>query len=160
MNPLNPDTGWPDTTLVEQALKATVKNYPGGAQALGERLDKAVGVLSNEINPDQPGHKLGLLDAIRIMHLCRDFRILEALNACLNHSVINLGDFSTTSDSSLLDIYARWHAEIGDVAKEVSGALENKRLSREDFHRIRKESIEQVRWLFEFLARVEALVDD
>ena len=85
--------------------------------------------------------------------------MLETLAACLNHSIVHLGDFSATSDTELLSLYARWHSEIGDVAREVSGALESDRLTRDDFHRIRKEGIEQVRWLFEFLARIEALVE-
>ena len=143
-----------------QALKATTASYSGGAKALGERLRKSPGVLSNEINPSQPNHKLGLLDAIHIMHLSKDFRILEAVAACLNHSMINLGDFSASSDVELLDLYARWHGSIGDVAQEVSAALADGRIEREEFDRIRKEGMEQIHWFFEFLARVEALIEE
>ncbi|WP_422452456.1 phage regulatory CII family protein [Endozoicomonas sp. ALC066] len=160
MNPLNPKTGQPDTTLVEQAMKATVRNYKGGAQALGAHLNKSPGVLSNEINPSQPHHKLGLLDAILIMHITRDVQILKAMAACVNHSIINLGDFSATCDTELLNMYARWHAEIGDVSREVSAALSDGRITRDEFHRIRKEGMEQIHFFFEFLARVEALIDD
>ncbi|MGI9278218.1 MAG: phage regulatory CII family protein [Endozoicomonas sp.] len=160
MNPINPTTGLADTTLVEQAMKATVRSYKGGAHALGIHLNKSPGVLSNEINPSQPHHKLGLLDAVAIMHLSQDFQILKAIAACVNHSIVHLGDFAATCDTELLDIYAQWHAEIGDVSREVSAALADGRITRDEFHRIRKEGMEQIHFFFEFLARVEALIDE
>lgn len=160
MNTTNPINGLPDTTLVKKAIKNTVSRYRGGARAMGKLLNKAPNVLSNEINPSQPNHKLGLLDAIYIIHISGDFQLLEAIAACLNHSIVSLGDFSATSDTELLDLYARWHGEIGDVAREVSMALEDGRISRDEFERIRQEGIEQIHWFFEFQARLEALIDE
>ena len=160
MNTINPTNGLPDTTLVQKSMKGTVSRFSGGARAMGQLLNKAPNVLSNEINSSQPHHKLGLLDAIYIMHISGDFQLLEAIAACLNHSIVNLGDFSATSDMELLDLYARWHGKIGDVAREVSMALADGRITRNEFDRIRQEGMEQIHWFFEFQARLEALIDE
>ena len=81
---------------VADACFATVHDYPGGAEALGPRLGKLGTSLSAEVRQVPPGGvfsadpkrsaaKLGLLDALRIMQLTGDCRMLYALAAELNH---------------------------------------------------------------------------
>ena len=160
MNPIHPTTGKPDTTLVAQAFSQLATDYKGGKSALSSALGKSANTLANELNPEQPNHKLGLVDAIYLMHIAHDARPLKAIAACLNHTVIGLGDFTATNDVELLDQYAKWHSEIGDVAREVSLALGDGRITRNEYHRVLKEGMDQIQQFFEFMARMEALIDD
>lgn len=81
---------------VADACFATVHDYPGGAEALGPRLGKLGTSLSAEVRVVPPGGsfsadpkrtqaKLGLLDAVRIMQMTGDCRILYAMAGELGH---------------------------------------------------------------------------
>ena len=76
---------------ITDAAHKTVKDYPGGAEALATRLitvnDKGEekpmsgAVLRNKINPNNTTHKLGWEEASEIMDLTGDRRMLVALAA-------------------------------------------------------------------------------
>lgn len=150
----------PDLSLIQAALKKACEKHPGGINGLSLALGKGPHTLANELNPGMTSHKLGFFDALTILAQVKDPVPLRAIAAALNHTVIPLGDFSETSDIELMNAYANWHAEIGDVSREVSRALEDGQVEREEYHRIRHEGMEQIQKFFEFLARLEALIDD
>ena len=160
MNPIDPNTDLPDMALVYRAFESLAKDYKGSRKALSLKLGKSANTLSNELNSSMPGHKLGLADAIALMHLAKNYSPLQAIAATLNHTITHLGEFSSTGDVELLSAYADWHREIGKVAREVSLTLSDGSIQRSDYHRILQEGIGQVQAFFEFLARLEALVDD
>ncbi|MEI8634698.1 phage regulatory CII family protein [Vibrio sp. PP-XX7] len=78
----------PCISQVVSACQLTLKSF--GAEKLAQLLGKNTTVLRNEINPNQHGHKLGLLDALRVMQLTGDVQILRALAGELNYSIISL----------------------------------------------------------------------
>jgi len=73
------------------AAHKTVKDYPGGAEALatrlisvndrGEEKPMSGAVLRNKVNPNNATHKLGWEEASDIMSLTGDHRMLVALAA-------------------------------------------------------------------------------
>jgi len=147
--------------LVREAAHNLVHDTLGQTSTLARLIGKKPNSLSNEVslNPTSQA-KLGLEDSIRLQQITQDFRILHAYASALNHSVIPLGGFVGVSDIELLNSYANWHREIGDVAIAVSKALEDKRITRSELKRIRREGMEQVQAFMVFLARAEALCDD
>ncbi|WP_067519562.1 phage regulatory CII family protein [Endozoicomonas ascidiicola] len=157
--PTSTDTARPDFSLVLSAIRKACEQYPGGTNALSLALGKGSNTLANELNPAMSSHKLGLFDALTLLSLLKDPAPLRAIAAILNHTIIPLGDFSTTSDVELLNAYAKWHAEIGDVAREVSKTLEDGRIEMHEYQRILKEGLEQVQQFFLFMNRLEALID-
>ncbi|WP_457425641.1 phage regulatory CII family protein [Roseateles sp. P5_E7] len=81
---------------VADACFSTVHDYPGGAEALGPRLGKLGTSLSAEVRMVPPGGafssdpkrsqaKLGVLDAVRIMQMTGDYRVLYAMAGELGH---------------------------------------------------------------------------
>jgi len=76
---------------ITDAAHKTVKDYPGGAEALATRLitvnDKGEekpmsgAVLRNKVNPNNTTHRLTLAEASDVMSLTGDHRILVALAA-------------------------------------------------------------------------------
>lgn len=68
---------------VLDAALSVASDYPGGARALGARMGKSN--LSDELNPNVRGAKLGLKDAVNMELLSDDYRILHAHCAMTRH---------------------------------------------------------------------------
>lgn len=137
-----------------------VHEYPGKAPALAPKVNKTSASLSNEVNYRTGGNaKLGVLDAVELMLHTENFDLLMDINMACGFSAFKLGDFSGICDAELLNFYGQWHGEIGDVAREVSKALEDNVITQDEFLRIRREGIEQIHAFLGFLARLEGLVE-
>ena len=145
---------------LDEAQHRIVHEFPGGAVKLAPLVGMRPGTLSNKVNPDYDGTQLFVSEAVAIQHATRRYDILTAEATILNHTCIPLGDFSSTSDTELLTAYARYHKEIGRTAAAISDALEDGRITRAEFECIRQEGFQQIQRFFEFLARLEAVIDD
>jgi hypothetical protein len=75
---------------VLDAAYMTAHDYPGGATALAIRMGVNHTVLSNKLNPNNKDHNLYLQDALPIMVMTNDHRILHALCKELGLMVIPL----------------------------------------------------------------------
>ncbi len=147
-----------DYPLVTQAAYDTVHGHKGGATALGPELDKSPATLSNEVNPKQMGHKLGLLDSIYLQQRTHNFSILLHYAAALGHTVVPIGDFSGISDIELLKTYSQWHAELGDVNKVLNKALTDNDLEPHELEDIEREFNEATQAGLAFISRCRAIV--
>lgn len=136
-----------------------VHGYPGGAVALAQRVGMRPGTLSNKVNPDIDTHHLTVDEAVAIQAATGDCRILEAEAQVLGRVAVALGDFATTSDVELLDLYAELHAELGDVAREIGAALKDRRITPAEFQRIDTEMRQAVQAMFELRARLQGLAN-
>jgi hypothetical protein len=117
---------------IADAAHKTVKEYPGGAEALATRLvtlnDKGEekpmsgAVLRNKVNPNNSTHHLSLAEASEIMGLTGDDRILHAL-AAEHGYVLRRADAATGGNvvSALLTVAAKQ----GELAKAVSDSLDD-----------------------------------
>ena len=138
----------------------TLQNYTGGAVAVAPYLNKSSHSLCNEVNPRFNKAKLGLVDAVGIMLVTQDNRILKSMAQLMGFALIHIGRFDGVSDMELLDAYAEWHLEVGDVAHEVRTALADGKVTRDEFERIHKEGQEQITAFYEFMRRLEGLIDE
>ena len=145
---------------LDEAKYNVVHDYSGGAVKLGPLVNIKPAVLSNKVNPTLETHHLMVDEAIAIQAVTRDYRILYAEAAALNHTCIPLTDFTGISDIELLTAYAKVHAELGETAQAISAAFEDGRITGKEFMRITKEQDEDIRAMFELRARLEALIDD
>lgn len=89
---------------VKDALYHTVHDYDGGAEALAQRLGKRGTSLSHEVRPPANSTaKAGLEDAMRIIEISGDYRVLHAINARLGHMAVQLpvldAEHTDTADS-------------------------------------------------------------
>lgn len=144
---------------VVTACHNTLRQF-GNTAELERQLNKRSGVLPNEINPKQTGHKFGLMDAITVMTITGDVQILRAIAAQLNYSIYFLADYHSISDVELLNSYSNWHAEIGDVNRELAAALADGDIQRHEFERIERALQESFAAALEFLNRARSLVVD
>jgi hypothetical protein len=144
---------------LDMAKYAVVHDYPGGAVKLAPRVGMHPGTLSNKVNPQVETHHLSVDEAVAIQATSGDCRILEAEEAVLGRVVVALGDFAKTSDVELLELYARLHAELGDMAREIQAALADRRITPREWRRIDAEMQQVVQALFELRARLQGLAD-
>jgi len=63
------------------AAHKTVKDYPGGSEALGVRIGMSPAVLRSKVNPNTTTHKLGLEEAILICSVTNDLSTMQAAAA-------------------------------------------------------------------------------
>lgn len=146
---------------LDQAKYDVVHQFPnGGAVRLGPLVGIKPGTLSNKVNPQLETHHLTVDEAVAIQNAAQDFRILYAEAELLNHAAIPLGNYNNVSDVELLNVYARLHAEIGDLAESINDALDDHRITREDFNTIAKEGGQMVQAWLELRARLEGLIDE
>lgn len=145
---------------LDEAKWSVVHDFPGGAPKLAPLVTMRPGTLNNKVDPGYDGTSLFLEEAIAIQHAAKDYRILFAEAAILNHTVIPLGDFSQVSDVELLTAYARYHADLGDTAAAIHDTLRDGRVTRAEYNRVRQQGFQDIQCFFEFLARLEALIDE
>lgn len=119
----------------------------GGAAAVGQRIGKRPGNLAHELHPP-PGStaKLGLLDAIKITLLTRDFRILYAFadecgHICIPHQEAAHGDVSTNDVLMRASHLAR---EIAETFGVIHGALADGVVTPNEMAKVERESMEAI----------------
>ena len=145
---------------LDMAVYRTVHDFPGGAKALATYLSVRPGTLSNKADPACDTHHLNLSEALAIMLVSKDFRILHALGMSTNHGLVQLIDMSGTSDMELLDAYSKMNKQQGDMAGAINAAFADRRLTLAEFQGIRHEGYQVINALLELLRRLEAVIDD
>ena len=107
---------------VQDAAYNTVHDYPGGAEALAGRLGKRGTSLCHEVAQNMPHAKLGLLDAVKIMSMSGDIRMLHAQAAGLQCMVVPLPTFDSPDSATAAHI-ARVAQEFADVMCAVATGM-------------------------------------
>ena len=77
-------------TTIDLAKQQLVNNFPGGAKRLAELAGMRPMVLSNKVNPEQESNHLSVDEAIRLMAITGDKRLLVAINSALGCTAMGL----------------------------------------------------------------------
>lgn len=143
---------------ITDAAYATAHDYPGGTQSLGPRLGISPAVLRGKVNPNDPSHKLTLVEAMRMMHITGDHRILHAMADECGHVCIMLPT-TPNSDMALLDSFMGVMKELGEFAEEFRKDWNDGTISHEELDRLKKEFYEMQQAGLELMSRIEALAE-
>ncbi|MGE0487329.1 MAG: phage regulatory CII family protein [Gammaproteobacteria bacterium] len=143
---------------IDQAAYDLVHDHPGGAPKLAPKVGMNVGTLLNKANPSQEGHQFTVREALALQAARGVTTMIDAEAQVLGGVFIRLGRFETTSDTELLNLYTRYHAEVGETAQAIADALEDKVITEAEYRRIEREAFEDAHAMFELLARLRALV--
>lgn len=147
-------------TELDSAMHAVVHDYgKRGATDLGPLVGIPPSTLSNKVNPNVESTSLFVSEAIRVQTVAKDFRILHAEAALLNHIAIPVMAFDGVADMELLEAYAAWTAEIGETAQAIVEALNHQYITQSDLCLIRQEIHQDARRAFALLARLESLAE-
>ena len=157
-------THWTDLqTAAYRLVHETERGGKRGAEALAPYVGKAPASLSNEVNPDYQGAKLGLDDAVALELAAGDFRILDAHAAACGHVAIPLPPADpAASDAEVLELYAEWMAAKGETSARIAQALNEegplgRDIAQGEAAEIARAGYRHIARFLEFLERVKGL---
>ena len=130
---------------VKDATHATVHDYPGGAESLAPRMSiKSPQVLRNKVNPTTDTHHLRLDEAVRMMAVTGDYRIIEAMAGELGGTFALLPTSQVTEQSLIAMLLNASNAH-GNTCKVFSEALADgylDHIERKDINQALDETIQ------------------
>jgi len=141
---------------LEHAIAETSHDYPGGVQALAEKMSVNPGTLYNKCNPGMPSHRLTLREAVDIMHHSRDVRILEVLCRETHHACVAQAQFQHVGDMALFDAWTASDIEHGKTAESIRAALSDARIDDHEYRAIHAEMFADFARALEMLDRLNA----
>ena len=130
------------------AIHRTFHDWPGGLKA-------AAAVLRNKANPTTKGNILSLIEARDAMLMTGDLQILHALAAEFGCVV----QASAGEPASLMQELLREQAEHGDVARALSEALRDQRITPREAEDIAREGQESIEALQRLVAAARAAAE-
>jgi len=145
---------------VDQAAHDTVRDYKPDVARLAALLGISPSYLYNKTNPSIENQCLSLNEAVQLMAVTQDYRLLFAQAQVLGHVCLRLDDPAPTGDKELLNLYADWMSEQGLVSHEISESLAGPTITKDDIAAIRSAFDAQVRAGLTLLQRLEDIADD
>lgn len=145
-------------SAIEDAAYNTVHDYPGGAEALAPRMGKSAKVLDSKVNRNEFRHHLTLREAVQIMGLTGDHRMLRAICRHLGYlDPIRAVVYEGIADEQLLELVAA-ALESGDVSRSLVAALADGRVTQREFESFDEQTIEAMTALAELRDRLRGMV--
>lgn len=133
-------------SAIEDAAYNTVHDYPGGAEALAPRMEKSAKVLDSKVNRNEFRHHLTLREAVQIMGLTGDHRMLRAMV------------YEGIADEQLLELVAAVHSETGDVSRSLVAALADGRVTESEFEAFDQQTHEAMSAIADLRDRLRGMV--
>lgn len=137
-----------DIDQIDQAVYDTVHGFRDsstgkkGAGALAKVVGMSAATLQNKANRNEEYASLNLKEARAVMLGSQDFQILHTLAAEVNHAAVMLPAADFPADMDLMVAIVDWTNDYGETAAAIKRALEDKKISRTEVEKIRKELIE------------------
>ena len=146
-------------SAVADAAYNTVHDYPGGAEALAPRMGKSAKVLDSKVSRNVSTHHLTLHEAVQIMGLTGDHRMLRAICRHLGYlDPIRAVVYEGIADEQLLELVAAFYSETGDVSRSLVAALADGRVTQREFASFDEQTIEAMTALAELRDRLRGMV--
>lgn len=133
-----------ESTILHDFLDVAAKRYP--IKALAEEVDKAESTLRNELT-QQPGYKLGLVTAAKIMKRTGDLAALDFIERKLDRVAVPIPKHGPVSETDMIALAGKISAEAGEVLSSIGEAMEDGRLSVREREWIKKETYEALQAL-------------
>lgn len=151
-----------DVADIRRAVYLTVHEFPkrrglNSVETAALALGRATGTVYNKADPGNDQQCLTLNEAVALMNASDDFRILHALCSSCDHSAVYLAPLQNISDLELLDLLAKEQEAAGRKAEVMRRALDDGRISSDEFADLDRAFHDQVRATLELLSRLKAL---
>lgn len=145
------------------ALYTVARSYPGGIEALAQRMRKTVPVMYNKLRPGIQTHYTSFEEATEIMELCAGAGVEDALLPAhamvwrLNHVMLPVPRVTDARNEDLTQTVCRTMKEMGDVASGIYDSLNNDgKIRANELERLEKEFREAIAAMTELRARIRA----
>jgi hypothetical protein len=123
---------------LDLAVHGTAHDF--GLPELARKLAIREQVFRNKVNPTDETHKLTLREAVAMMDVAGDTRILEAVCSLFGGEFVRHAERAMPRD--LLRALLAVDAENGDVNRSIKAALRDGRISPRELREIRQEITE------------------
>lgn len=141
-----------ESITLHDMLDAAAKRYP--VKALAEEVDKAESTLRNEL-VQQPGYKLGLVTAIKIMERTGDLAALDWIEAKLDRVAVPIPQYGPSQETELVNYAGKISKETGEVLTALAESMKIGKLSANERCLIRKETYEALKALAALWVRLK-----
>ena len=142
---------------VIDAAYATVHDYPGGAGSLAPRIGTTQGVLNSKVNPNTTTHHLSLAEAVKLIVLTGDKRILHAIAMETGDVVVEGAGELQACDMAVLESMTAVFAGAGLVGASVHTALADGRVTRKEYVAIERKAYALRQKAVALVRKLEAL---
>ncbi|WP_288388967.1 phage regulatory CII family protein [uncultured Alteromonas sp.] len=109
---------------VLHAAHLLLKSHPSAAEMFACSLGKTPNTVRNELNPNLPNYKLGLIDAVEMMNCTECFSLLFQINAMCGFVAVPV-DLSEKPTERVLDKFCQWQAAVGRTCQSIYDAIED-----------------------------------
>lgn len=136
-------------TNQHDALYLVARSYPGGIEALAQRMGKTANVLYNKLRPGVDTHYPSFEEVSEIIELCAASGVpnatLPLYALCARHGLVAFAfpDVAQLTDDDLTRAVCDAVKEMGDVTCAIGGALSDGQFSMAEIAKIEQE-IQQV----------------
>lgn len=155
--------------IIDKAVYDLVHNFSRGREKGAPALSTYLlsqynysirpGTLMNKANPDQE-HQFTVREGVMLQRIQQKFNLLHAEAHVLNHSVVPLGDYSTTSDLEFLNQYTELHKELGALAGVIRDAFKDGVIDRTEVREVRTCAMACIRALLELESRIKGMCEE
>jgi hypothetical protein len=111
------------------AIHGTAHDAPGGLPALARRMGVHEQVLRNKVCPTTDSHKLNLREAVAMMDLSNDDRILEVLAELRGYT---LSRKELPDAASIVEAVLSTNTEQGDVSRAIRDAISDGKITEQE----------------------------
>lgn len=137
------------------AVYNTVRDFPGGANALAPRMGiKSPAVLNSKVNPNTDTHHITLAETSKMIAITNDYRVLHSLNAEHGKVAIDLPKIPEFQDTALTELVLSMGIGSGDVTSIFKEMMTDGRITENEA----KDMSEVIHGLHMILAELDAQV--
>lgn len=126
---------------VEDAAHAIAHDCEGGLEALAVRLGVGARVFNGQVNPNDKGHVLGLVMALRMQQLTGRADILFSMADALGYVCIKQPDVVAGDVAHAISTAC---AEFGDFVRSIDKMMRDNKVTRNELKKVQKELAEMI----------------
>ena len=136
-------------------LDIAAKEYP--IKALAPEMGKGESTLRNELT-QQPGYKLGLMDAIQIMKKTENLRALDRIEGMFNRTAFQIPNPEYNNAVTIMKLVANLSKEFSKTIHLMANALEGSAISKTEATKCLRENKELIKACIELQAYLQKII--
>ena len=146
-------------TPLQEAIYKTAHDFKGGARALAMRINAHPGTFNNKVDPSMPSHVININEALAVMLVAHDYRILEVLAHETGHALYQLPAVEFPADMDMLSAWADWQNEIAETVRALRSSIDDNKITQAELRTVKKELIEDLQKGLAMLAVMEGMAE-
>ena len=113
----------------------------GGLDALAVRMQIGPRVFNGKVNPNDKGHLLGLVEAVRMQQLTGRYDILYSMAETLDHVCIKKPSIEADDIGHAISTTC---AEFGDFLRQIDSTMKDGQVTKNELKKVQKELAEMI----------------